>query len=99
VVIWQNSLSSVDNYVKGILHTLCTSRVPKPDFPKLIWYDNRIFTKTFKNTCFLRSYTPSLSCSVHVTRRVRKKTDCEMKIKFSQKTFQEPHLSVTYTVM
>jgi hypothetical protein len=45
VVLWQNSLSSVENYVKGILHTTCTSRVAKPDLPKPLWYDNRIFTE------------------------------------------------------
>jgi hypothetical protein len=53
--------------------------------------------KYSNNICSLRYYTPTLSCSVHITRTFCKKTDCEMKCKFSQKTFQQPDLWVTYT--
>jgi hypothetical protein len=53
--------------------------------------------KHSNNICFLRKYTPTLSCSVHTTRTVCKKTHCEMKCKFSRKTFQQPDLWVTYT--
>jgi hypothetical protein len=47
--------------------------------------------------CSLRQYIPALSCSVHVTRTVWKKTDCKMKCKFSRRTFQQPDLWATYT--
>jgi hypothetical protein len=60
---------------------------------KPLWCDSRmkyiILTQTFKITCFVWQHTPSHNCSLHISGRVCKKRDCELKRNFSLKSLHQ----------